>query len=103
MRAARFSRIPVINAGDGGHQHPNQTLTDLLTINREKGRFNDPYLRDTLMDFGITTDTLECTVNWSNMEQVHADVRLTGRQVDVSGWSERIRARIVSTGVPRLV
>ena len=35
------SEVPVINAGDGGHNHPTQTLTDLLTINREKGRFND--------------------------------------------------------------
>ncbi len=35
------SDIPVINAGDGGHSHPTQTLTDLLTIYREKGRFNN--------------------------------------------------------------
>ena len=41
MRAARFSRIPVINAGDGGHQHPTQTLTDLLTIRSLKGRLGD--------------------------------------------------------------
>ena len=33
--------IPVINAGDGGHAHPTQTLADLLTIQREKGRLND--------------------------------------------------------------
>ena len=33
--------IPVINAGDGGHNHPTQTLADLLTINREKGRFDN--------------------------------------------------------------
>ena len=33
--------IPVINAGDGGHLHPTQTLADLLTIHREKGHFND--------------------------------------------------------------
>ena len=32
LRASRYSRIPVINAGDGGHQHPTQTLTDLMTI-----------------------------------------------------------------------
>ncbi len=38
LRAAHYSRIPVINAGDGGHQHPTQTLTDLLTIRRRKGR-----------------------------------------------------------------
>ena len=41
MRAARFSRIPVINAGDGGHQHPTQTLTDLLTIRSLKGRLDN--------------------------------------------------------------
>lgn len=51
------------------------SLTSFVCKSWEKGRFNDPYLRDTLMDFGITTDTLECTVNWSNMAQVHADVR----------------------------
>ena len=39
--AARRSEVPVINAGDGGHNHPTQTLTDLLTIHREKGRLND--------------------------------------------------------------
>ena len=39
--ASMHSEVPVINAGDGGHNHPTQTLTDLLTINREKGRFND--------------------------------------------------------------
>ncbi|MBR6780236.1 MAG: aspartate carbamoyltransferase, partial [Clostridia bacterium] len=36
--AANKSLIPVISAGDGGHNHPTQTLTDLLTIKREKGR-----------------------------------------------------------------
>ncbi len=35
--AAQVSRIPIINAGDGGHNHPTQTLTDLLTIHRERG------------------------------------------------------------------
>ena len=41
MVAASKSRIPVINAGDGGHQHPTQTLTDLLTIRSLKGRLGD--------------------------------------------------------------
>ena len=41
MVAAEKSTIPVINAGDGGHQHPTQTLTDLLTIRSLKGRLND--------------------------------------------------------------
>ncbi len=35
------SNVPIINAGDGGHFHPTQTLTDLLTIRREKGRLNN--------------------------------------------------------------
>ncbi|MBR3801824.1 MAG: aspartate carbamoyltransferase [Clostridia bacterium] len=39
--AAMNASIPVINAGDGGHNHPTQTLTDLLTIQREKGRLNN--------------------------------------------------------------
>ncbi len=41
MVAAMNASIPVINAGDGGHNHPTQTLADLLTIKREKGRLND--------------------------------------------------------------
>ncbi|MBO5935510.1 MAG: aspartate carbamoyltransferase [Clostridia bacterium] len=39
--ASMHSLVPIINAGDGGHNHPTQTLTDLLTINREKGRFEN--------------------------------------------------------------
>lgn len=57
------------------HQYGGMSLTSFVTKSWEKGRFNDPYLRDTMLDFGIMTDTLECTVNWSNMEQVHRDVR----------------------------
>lgn len=40
LRASRYSRIPVINAGDGGHQHPTQTLTDMLTIRRNRGKIS---------------------------------------------------------------
>ena len=39
--ASMNASIPVVNAGDGGHNHPTQTLADLLTIKRKKGRFND--------------------------------------------------------------
>ncbi len=39
--ASLYSRIPVINAGDGGHNHPTQTLTDLLTISERKGRLDN--------------------------------------------------------------
>ena len=41
MVVSEVSRVPIINAGDGGHNHPTQTLTDLLTISKEKGRLAD--------------------------------------------------------------
>ena len=41
IAAAQVCDIPIINAGDGGHCHPTQTLADLLTIHREKGRLNN--------------------------------------------------------------
>lgn len=39
--ASMHSEVPVINAGDGGHNHPTQTLTDLITIHKEKGHFDN--------------------------------------------------------------
>lgn len=39
--AKRYTQIPIINAGDGGHQHPTQTLTDLMTIKSTKGRLDN--------------------------------------------------------------
>ena len=50
-------------------------LTGYPTKSWEKGRFRDPYLRDSIQDFGIMTDTLECSVNWDNMGEVHRVVR----------------------------
>jgi aspartate carbamoyltransferase catalytic subunit len=41
MAATAVSDVPIINAGDGGHHHPTQTLADLLTIHREKGHFDN--------------------------------------------------------------
>ena len=41
MVVSEKSRVPIINAGDGGHNHPTQTLTDLLTISSEKGRLDN--------------------------------------------------------------
>ena len=41
LAAVQKAMVPIINAGDGGHNHPTQTLTDLLTIRREKGRLNN--------------------------------------------------------------
>ena len=40
LRAAMFSKVPVINAGDGGHNHPTQTMIDLMTIRQRKGRLD---------------------------------------------------------------
>ena len=40
MAAIARSKVPIVNAGDGGHNHPTQTLTDLTTIRRDKGRLN---------------------------------------------------------------
>ena len=41
MQAAKVATVPVVNAGDGGNQHPTQTLTDILTISQEKGRLDN--------------------------------------------------------------
>jgi len=56
------------------HKYHAMSLTGLVTKGWEKGRFNDPYLRDSMQDFGIMTDTLECCVNWSNLEKVYEEV-----------------------------
>lgn len=57
------------------HAYGAMSLTGYVCRSWEKGRFNDPYLRDIIMDFGVCVDTLECCVNWSNMEKVHREVR----------------------------
>lgn len=61
--AAKYASIPVINAGDGGHNHPTQTLTDLLTIAREKKRLSS--LTVGLcgdLKFGRTVHSLICAM-----------------------------------------
>ena len=70
-----FSKNVYRNIKKIAKKHGGLSLTSYVCKSWEKGRFDDPYLRDTLLDFGIVTDTMECTVNWSNMEQVHLDVR----------------------------
>lgn len=70
-----YSRNVAKNIARIALKHGAMPLTGFVTKSWEKGRFNDPYLRDALMDFSILTDTIECTVNWSNMAQVHDDVR----------------------------
>lgn len=70
-----FSRNCARHAKKVARRFGGQGLTGYVTRSWEKGRFNDPYMRDTMQDFGIVTDTMECTVNWSNMSKVHREVR----------------------------
>lgn len=70
-----FSKNCARNVRRVAKQFGGMSLTGIVTRGWEKGRFNDPYLRDTMQDFGIVTDTMECSVNWSNMAQVHREVR----------------------------
>lgn len=55
--------------------HGGFYLTGIPVKEWEKGRFRDPYMREDLQDFGIMTDTLECSVTWETMEAVHEGVR----------------------------
>jgi aspartate carbamoyltransferase catalytic subunit len=48
LLASRYADVPVVNAGDGGHHHPTQTLTDLLTIKRLRGKPGDASLKDSV-------------------------------------------------------
>ena len=70
-----FSKNAAKVAKRVARQFGGMSLTGYVTRGWEKGRFNDPYMRDTMQDFSIVTDTMECTVNWSNMSKVHAEVR----------------------------
>ena len=63
MVASEYSKVPVINGGDGGHQHPTQTLTDLLTIRRLNGSLNNltvAFCGD--LKFGRTVHSLVSTL-----------------------------------------
>ncbi|WP_195269109.1 FAD-binding oxidoreductase [Eubacterium sp. 1001713B170207_170306_E7] len=70
-----FSKNVAKNIKRIARRYGGMSLTAYVTKSWEKGRFNDPYLRDTMLDFGVMTDTLECSVNWSNMGKVHKEVR----------------------------
>jgi alkyldihydroxyacetonephosphate synthase len=72
---AGFSRNCAKNVRRVARKYGGIWLSGMVTRGWEKGRFNDPYLRDTLQDFGVVMDTMECSVNWSNMGKVHREVR----------------------------
>ncbi|HAK45105.1 MAG TPA: FAD-binding oxidoreductase [Spirochaeta sp.] len=56
-------------------KHGGFSLTGYVTSAWEHGRFTDPYLRESLQDYGIIIDTMECGVTWNNMGRVHEYVR----------------------------
>jgi alkyldihydroxyacetonephosphate synthase len=56
-------------------RHGAMSTTGLVQKSWEHSRFTDPYMREDLQDYGIMMDTLECSVNWSNLEEVHTGVR----------------------------
>jgi len=57
-------------------KHHAFTLTPFGVVQAwERSRFTDPFMREDMMDFGIMIDTLECGVNWAQMEKVHSKVR----------------------------
>ncbi|MDR2402994.1 MAG: FAD-binding oxidoreductase [Spirochaetaceae bacterium] len=72
---AGFSRNCAKNVARVAKKYGGIWLSGVVTRAWEKGRFNDPYMRDTMQDFGIVMDTMECSVNWSNMSKVHREVR----------------------------
>ena len=75
-----FSRNVAKNIRRIARKYKGMNLTGVVTKEWEKGRFNDPYLRDSMQDFGIMTDTLECSVNWSNMQEVYETEELIVNQ-----------------------
>ncbi|MDR0910003.1 MAG: FAD-binding oxidoreductase [Spirochaetaceae bacterium] len=72
---AGFSKNVAKNVARIAKKHKGMWLSGMVCKGWEHGRFSDPYLRDTLQDFSIVMDTMECTVRWSNMTQVHDAVR----------------------------
>lgn len=70
-----FSKNCAKHAKKVARKYGGMTLTGYVTKAWEGGRFSDPYLRDTLQDFGVVIDTMEASVNWSNMTKVHKEVR----------------------------
>ena len=78
------------------HKYNAMSLTGYVTTAWEHGRFSDPYLRDTIQDYGIIIDTLECAVNWDNMAKVHLEVREA-----VKKWENAICTTHISHSYPQ--
>ncbi|MBR1811825.1 MAG: aspartate carbamoyltransferase [Clostridia bacterium] len=92
--ASLNASVPVINAGDGGHNHPTQTLADLLTISREKGRLSDltvGFCGD--LKFGRTVHSLlNAMVRYENVRFV----LISPEELEIPGY---LRQELVKKGV----
>ena len=91
-----LQRNIVKNVRKIAHKYNAMSLTGYVTTSWEHGRFSDPYMRDTIQDYGIIIDTLECAVNWDNMAQVHRDVRKA-----VKAWPNAICTTHISHSYPQ--
>ncbi len=91
-----LQRNIVKNVKKIAHKYNAMSLTGYVTTSWEHGRFSDPYLRDTIQDYGIIIDTLECAVNWDNMVHVHTEVRKT-----VKKWPNAICTTHISHSYPQ--
>jgi aspartate carbamoyltransferase catalytic subunit len=96
--AAQYSSIPVINAGDGGHNHPTQTLTDLLTIKNLKGRLNNltiGFCGD--LKFGRTVHSLiNAFVRYANINFILKLVKKSDFRV-ASSHESNVEKRLIKT------
>ncbi|WP_024466721.1 FAD-binding oxidoreductase [Treponema pedis] len=71
----RFSKQLYKNVKKICKKYGGLFLTGMPVKGWEHGRFTDPYLRESLQDYGVIIDTMECSVTWEMMERVHKDVR----------------------------
>lgn len=71
----KFCRNIKRNVHSIAKRHGGLYLTGIPVKSWEKGRFRDPYLRDALQDYGIIIDTMEASVTWASMPEVHKTVR----------------------------
>lgn len=72
---AAFTKVVKKNINKICKKYGAMYSTGYVTEGWEKGRFSDPYMREDLQDFGLMTDTLECCVNWEQLQYVYENVR----------------------------
>jgi len=95
LAASIRSVVPIINAGDGGHNHPTQTLTDLLTIRREKGRLDN-------MTIGLCGDlmfgrTVHSLINAMSRYEGISFVLISPPELKIPGY---LRRKLEKEGIP---